>query len=149
MGDSSTATPSTVTACWSTLRQTPPTHRGHPQHHLLEAKRLAHEVVGTEGKAPLGVFTFLSRSQKDDRCGDSSLADSLEYLVSVGTGHVDVEQDQVDAFLAREANRLESVPGAEGLVPRQGEGIAEQEVNRLLVVDHQNSRHASGSLLDG
>ena len=112
--------------------------RLHAAAELAQRERLGDVVVGAELEAEDLVDLLGLRGEHDDRHG-AARAQAPAHLEAVEPGHHHVEHDEVERRLAEARQRLPAVDRLHDLVAVLAQRVAEQRLDRLLVVDEQDA----------
>ncbi len=122
------------------LQQLPHLHR----HQVDVSERLLEERLGAQLARMLpvvGVARPVRGHHQDDGVG-RGVADDLQELQAVETGHADVGQDDVHELARDDVARGHAVLGNQDLEAVTLEQYAQPLAHRLLVVYDENSRHS-------
>ena len=115
-----------------------------PAAELAHRERLGDVVVGPHLEAEDLVDLVVLGGEHDDR-HLAAAAQPPADLDPVELRQHDVEHDQVEALLGEAVERLAAVERGDDLVAVLAQGIGEQRLDRLLVVDQQDPRRPSAS----
>src|SRR2546430_5842359 len=113
--------------------------RAHPAAELANRERLRDVVVGAELETEHLVELVVARGQHDDRHGARG-PEPLADLEAVELRQHHVEHDQVDVLALEAFECLLAVTRLQHTKAVAFEGIGEELLNRVLVVDEQNGR---------
>ena len=106
-----------------------------PGQKLLHAERLDHVIIGAAVQPADAVRLVAPGGEDDDRQRRPQTADLAENLQAVAAGQHEVQQQQVAGLRQGHFQSLVAVPGLQGSITGESQGIDNAPADRRIVLD--------------